>query len=61
MKQINILGNNITIENVIRNKLQIDEGDHLKNVLLNKSINKIKATNIFKTVSTEITDTPSIR
>ena len=57
MKQINILGNNVTIEDVIRNQFLIDEGDPLNKVLFNKSISQIKSLNIFKTVSTEIIDT----
>ena len=57
VKQINILGNNVTIEDVVRNQFLIDEGDPLNNVLFNKSISAIKSLNIFKTVSTEILDT----
>ena len=57
VKQINILGNNVTIEDVIRNQFLIDEGDPLNNVLFNKSVSQIKSLNIFKTVSTEIVDT----
>ena len=41
VKQINILGNNVTIEDVIRNQFLIDEGDPLNNVLFNKSISQI--------------------
>ena len=51
VKTINIFGNNITIEDVIRNELIIDEGDPLNKVLFNKSINNIKGMNIFKNVS----------
>ncbi len=57
IKQVNIFGNNITIEDVIRNQLLVDEGDPLNNVLFNKSIASIKSLNIFKTVSTEIVNT----
>ena len=57
VKKINILGNNITIEDVVRNELIIDEGDPLNNVLFNKSVNNIKSLNIFKSVKTEIKDT----
>ena len=57
VKQINILGNNVTIEDVVRNQFLIDEGDPLNNVLFNKSISQIKSLNIFKKVSTEIIDT----
>ena len=57
VKQINIFGNNVTIEDVVRNQLLIDEGDPLNNVLFNKSISAIRALNIFKSVNTEIINT----
>ena len=52
--RINVYGNNITQENVIRNQLLIDEGDIFNSILSNKSINNIKALNIFKTVDSKI-------
>ena len=55
--QINIFGNNVTVEDVVRNELIIDEGDPLNKVLFNKSISNIKSLNIFKSVSSEILDT----
>ena len=54
VKRINIFGNNITRENVIRNQLEIDEGDFYNDILLNKSINNIKSLNYFKKVESEI-------
>ncbi len=48
--QINIFGNFITEEKVIRNSLTIDEGDPFNEVLLDKSINSIKSRGIFKSV-----------
>jgi outer membrane protein insertion porin family len=54
--KINILGNNITSENVIRNSFLIDEGDPYNKILLNKSINNIKSLNIFKSVDSVLTD-----
>ena len=57
VKQINILGNNVTIEDVIRNQFLIDEGDPLNNVLFNKSLASIRSLNIFKSVTSEIVDT----
>ena len=57
VKNINIFGNNITIEDVIRNELIIDEGDPLNKILFNKSINNVKGMNIFDNVSSEIIDT----
>ena len=57
VKQINIFGNNVTIEDVIRNQFLIDEGDPLNNVLFNKSIASIRSLNIFKSVTSEVVDT----
>ena len=54
--RINIYGNNITQENVIRNQLLIDEGDEFNSILASKSINNIKALNIFKSVESKIID-----
>ena len=52
--KINIFGNNITSENVIRNQLLIDEGDPFNKILEAKSINNIKSLNFFRNVSSEI-------
>ncbi len=54
--RINIYGNNITQENVIRNQLLIDEGDQYNKILANKSINNIKSLNIFKNVTSNTID-----
>jgi outer membrane protein insertion porin family len=54
IKRINISGNNITRENVIRNQFEIDEGDFFNKILYNKSINNLKALNFFKSVNSEI-------
>ena len=50
LDRVNILGNFITDEKVIRNLLIVDEGDPYNEVLFNKSIQDIKSQNIFKTV-----------
>ena len=50
VEQINIYGNFITEEKVIRNSLIIDEGDAYNKVLVDKSINSIKSRGLFKTV-----------
>ncbi len=50
VQQINIFGNYITEEKVIRNSLIIDEGDAFNEVLLDKSINNIKSRGFFKNV-----------
>jgi len=54
VEQINILGNNVTEESVIRNQLEIDEGDPFNELLQAKSLNEIRSLNIFKTVKAEI-------
>ena len=54
VERINILGNNITKETVIRNQFEIDEGDPFNEILANKSINNIKSLNFFKNVNSEI-------
>ena len=54
LSRVNIYGNNVTEENVIRNQLIIDEGDPYNEILLSKSINNIKSLNIFKSVKEEI-------
>ncbi|WP_440672917.1 outer membrane protein assembly factor BamA [Candidatus Pelagibacter sp. HIMB1715] len=55
IKKINIFGNNITAENVIRNNFEVDEGDPFSEILVNKSINNLKSLNFFKNVNKEIT------
>ena len=54
VERINIYGNNITHENVIRNALEVDEGDPFNKLLNAKSINNIKALNIFKNVKSDV-------
>ena len=56
VERINIYGNNITRENVIRNNLEIDEGDFYNEILTKKSENNIKSLNLFKSVSTRVID-----
>ncbi len=56
VEEVNIIGNYTTIEEVIRNKLIVDEGDPLNEILFNKSINNIRALGIFKNVNSEIKD-----
>ncbi len=47
LSQINIFGNNITEEKVIRDNLSVDEGDPFNKLLLAKSMNNLRALNIF--------------
>ena len=57
VKKINIFGNNVTVEDVIRNEFIIDEGDPFNKILFQKSINNIKSTNIFKNVEAQLVNT----
>ena len=54
VERINIFGNNITRESVIRNQIEIDEGDPFNQILYVKSLNNIKALNFFENVEGEI-------
>ena len=53
VERINIIGNNVTNENVIRGELILDEGDPFTNLNLDKSIAKLKSKNIFKDVKSK--------
>ena len=54
VEKINIFGNFITEEKVIRNALIVDEGDPYNEILFNKSINDIKSKQIFKSVKSKV-------
>ena len=54
VESINILGNNITNEEFIRQKFVVDEGDPFNNLLHNKTINNLRSTNIFKSVRSKV-------
>ncbi len=54
VEKVNIYGNYITNENVLRNLMLVDEGDPYNNILLNKSINNIKSRRLFKEVSKKV-------
>lgn len=56
VRKINILGNNVTAENVIRNQFEIDEGDLFNEILYKKTLNNIKSLNFFKNVNSDIID-----
>ena len=56
IKKINILGNNITAESVIRNNFEIDEGDPFNEILMSKTINNLKSLNYFRNVNYKISD-----
>ena len=54
VEKINIFGNNITHEEVIRDTLSVDEGDSFNELLHTKSINNIKSLNFFRQVKSDI-------
>ena len=56
IERINIFGNNITRESVIRNQIELDEGDPFNQILYTKSLNNIKSLNFFENVDGEILD-----
>ena len=59
VEKINILGNNITREEVIRNNLLVDEGDAFNELLQTKTLNNLRALNFFSKVDSEILDSQS--
>ena len=54
VERINIKGNNVTEESVVRSELLLDEGDPFTNINLDKSIAKIKSRNIFNNVTAKV-------
>ena len=56
VEKINIFGNNITREDVIRNNLVVDEGDAFNELLQAKTLNNLKSLNFFSKVETEVID-----
>ena len=54
IERINIVGNSITNDSVIRSALIVDEGDPFSKLLVNKSINEIKSRNIFGRVEHQV-------
>ena len=56
VERINIYGNYITNENVLRNSIITNEGDAFNEILFKKSINKLKSKNIFEKVETNISE-----
>ena len=52
--KINIFGNFITEEKVIRNSLIVDEGDPYNKILFDKSLSNVKSKGIFKSVTSQI-------
>ena len=56
VERINITGNSVTNEDVIRGELMLDEGDPFSKLNLDRSISNIKARNIFKSVTQRVKD-----
>ena len=56
VEKINIYGNNVTRESVIRNQFVIDEGDPFNEILAKRSENNLKSLNFFKSVKSEVID-----
>ena len=56
VEKINIFGNNITRESVIRNQFYIDEGDPYNEILTKRTTNQIKSLNFFNNVNAEIVE-----
>ena len=54
VEKINILGNSVTNESVVRSELAVDEGDPFTEIKLDKSIAKIKSRNIFRSVEKQV-------
>ena len=54
VERIDVLGNNITNEDVIRGELLLDEGDPYTQLAIEKSVAELRARNIFKNVSYEV-------
>ena len=56
VERINLYGNNITRENVIRNQFEVDEGEYFNEILEKKTINNIKNLGFFKSVKSNVYD-----
>ena len=54
VEKINFFGNNITQEDVLRNKLLTDEGDPFNQLLHAKSLNNLRSLNFFKKVDAKV-------
>ena len=56
IERVDIIGNSVTNDSVIRAELLVDEGDPYSALLINKSINKLRARGIFGKVEEKITE-----
>ena len=56
VERVDVVGNTVTNEAVIRSELLIDEGDPFNNLRLNQSISRLKSRNLFAEVNSKIID-----
>jgi len=56
IERVNIVGNTVTNDSVIRSELLVDEGDPYSDIKVEQSISRLKAKNIFKTVEYKLSD-----
>ncbi len=56
VERINVSGNTVTNENVIRSEFLLDEGDPFNNLKLKNTISELKARNIFGKVDFKVSD-----
>ena len=54
IEKINVYGNNVTEEGVIRNNFLVDEGDAFNELLYTRTINNIRSLNYFRNVSSQV-------
>ena len=56
VEKINVVGNTVTDESVIRSELLLDEGDPFNNLKLDQSIARLKARRLFSDVKQKVTE-----
>ena len=56
VERINVVGNNVTNESVIRSEIILDEGDPFTKIGLDKSISNIKSRRIFRSVNSKVSE-----
>ncbi len=56
VERVNVRGNTVTNDSVIRSELLLDEGDPYSKIKLEKSISNLKARRLFKSVKHKISD-----
>jgi outer membrane protein insertion porin family len=56
VERIDVVGNTVTNETVVRSELLLDEGDPFNNLKLEQSVSRIKARNIFGEVKTKVAE-----